>query len=150
MTLLQQLILARHKFQAAKNTMDDASKECENLVRRLEQEFLGGTASHPDLRFIQEAVATYYEISTTILASRLRTEHVYEARMVAFVLCSELTDHAGIRIEACFNAAHGTHAWAKRRHAARLQTDNRYARTYAEIKRTVSERLADLLHKKSA
>ncbi len=118
--------------------------DCEITARLLDGIAPGSQRSPHSIDAIQQAVATYYEVSVDDLVSPSRRAHVAWARQVAIHFSRELTDLPLQSIGQAFGGRnHATVLYACKRVAGRLLSDQHVAVELRELTEGLGSQQAD-------
>jgi chromosomal replication initiator protein len=118
--------------------------DCEITARVLDGIAPGSEQSPVSIDAIQQAVATYYEMSVDDLVSASRRAHVAWARQVAIHFCRELTDLPLQSIGEAFGGRnHATVLHACKRVASRLLSDRHVVVELRELTDELGSQQAD-------
>jgi chromosomal replication initiator protein len=128
------------KIQNLQRQLVSTMTEMQKVLRELETEYGTGVV-RPSVRIIQDTVCEHYRLPATVMASRLRTDAVAQARSIAMVLCLELTKMGSQEIGRQFGKHHSTVIYAQKRITQLMETEINFKNEVEMLRHTARTRL---------
>jgi chromosomal replication initiation ATPase DnaA len=140
-----------NRFNKARAVIQSLIEEMESIDREMTQMASGFSCDIPEVKIIQEIVASHYGLTPQIMMSAVRTEEYANARGLAMYMAKELTFHGVREIASCFGGR--THAMVIHAHdrlVERMSNTPQFANDVAELMKAARGRIReDLKDRKS-